>query len=76
MKSHNERVVKSRNQREGKYIPGWCINPNYRQDKKTGVWKSTLRAGQYFDVQGVRNYYDGWTTIPGLSFARVLRKGV
>jgi hypothetical protein len=69
-------MSKSRNQREGKFIPGWCLNPNYRWDNKTGVTRSCIRAGKYADVKGVRDVFDGYTTIPGLSFVRSLRAGV
>jgi len=65
----------SRNQREGKFVPGWCLNPNMVKDKN-GVYRHGVRAGKYADLKGVRNAFDGYTTVPGLTFIRSLRVGV
>ena len=62
----------SRNQREGKFIPGWCLNPNMVQGRD-GVYRAGVRAGKYANVKGVRNAFDGYATIPGLSFVRSIR---
>jgi hypothetical protein len=73
---NKEKIMsKSRNQREGKFIPGWCLNPNYKKGRD-GVYRSGLRAGATADVKGVRNAFDGYAVIPGLTFIRSLRVGV
>jgi hypothetical protein len=65
-------MTKSRNQREGKFIPGWCLNPNMRQGRD-GVYRQGIRAGKYANLKRVRNAFDGYAVIPGISYVRSLR---
>jgi len=63
--------MQSRNKREGKFIPGFCINPSPKNLSKP----KQVRAGEHFDLKKGRNLKDGSFTIPGLSFVRFLREG-
>jgi hypothetical protein len=65
----------SRNQREGKFIPGWCLNPNMVKDNN-GVYRHGVRAGAYANLKRAVGVFDGYATIPGVSFVRYLRPGV
>lgn len=65
--------MKSRNQREGKYIPGWCFNPAYRVIK--GRVAQRPRAGGLFDLKAVRNFNDNGIIIPGVTLVRTYREG-
>lgn len=46
--------MKSRNQREGKFIPGWCYNPAYHKASieqiKLNDLKPKKRAGMRYDL--------------------------
>jgi hypothetical protein len=71
-------MPKSRNQREGKYIPGWCYNPAYKFTKKRGkeVTQDKKRAGAFYELRKMRGYNDLiGDFIPGLTFVRIYRKG-
>lgn len=46
--------MKSRNQREGKFIPGWCYNPGYKLDR-FGNRVQKVRAGQHFNLTAMRS---------------------
>ena len=67
----------SRNQREGKYIAGWCYNPPYDQRvfRMTGKLVQKTRAGRHFDLVRVRNFNDGGVIIPGATYVRYYRQG-
>lgn len=74
------KIIKSRNQREGKFIPGWCYNPPYRigkTDPKTGATALTpkKRAGAHYNLVKVRNFNDGGYIIPGTTYIRLIRQG-
>lgn len=48
----------SRNQREGKFIPGWCHNPAYKKGSnplKPETMKVKLRAGAHYDIFFIRD---------------------
>lgn len=64
----------SRNQREGKYIPGWCYNPGFKKDKD-GKIEEKVRAGKHFTLVPVRNFNDHGFILPGVTFVRYMRQG-
>lgn len=69
-------VTKSRNQREGKYIPGWCYNPSFKHNKKTGHTVESKRAGEHYDVRLIHGFIDvDGSVIPGKTFYRTYREG-
>ena len=55
--------MKSRNQREGKFIPGWCVNPAYHKASFAQVQAGDLtpkkRAGAKFDLKSTIDPYMG-----------------
>lgn len=62
----------SRNQREGKFIPGWCHNPAYKKGSnplKPETMKVKLRAGKHYDLAVIDH--------PGLGkmYIRTYREG-
>jgi hypothetical protein len=64
--------MKSRNQREGRYIPGWCHNPAYKKgsnplDPKT--MKAKPRTGAHYDLRAYRD------PVLGNTFFRTYRQG-
>lgn len=62
--------MQSRNKREGRFIPGWCYNPNFKRDlDKDGRLVEKIRAGTYCDIKRVKNKEVGECWI------RVLREG-
>ncbi len=63
----------SRNQREGKYIAGWCINPAYKIEGEYAVQKK--RAGKHFNLTRVRGFNDMGHIIPGVTYVRTIREG-
>lgn len=68
----------SRNQREGRFIPGWCYNPDYKAVQvRPGVMKAVQkkRAGAHFNLIRVRNFNDMGHIIPGLTYVRTYREG-
>lgn len=68
----------SRNQREGRFIPGWCLNPDYKAILvRPGVMKTEpkVRAGKHFNLIRVRGYNDNGYIIPGTTYIRTFREG-
>jgi hypothetical protein len=62
--------MQSRNKREGRFIPGWCYNPNLsRALGENGCPLEKIRAGSYCDIKRVKNKEVGECWI------RVLREG-
>jgi hypothetical protein len=60
----------SRNQREGRFIPGWCYNPSYHSQRdKDGNLVQKIRAGKHFDLKVMYNKQMGKT------YFRVYREG-
>lgn len=68
----------SRNQREGKYIAGWCFNPPYklasaRPDETKIVQKK--RAGKHYNLTRIVGFNDQGYIIPGVTYVRTIREG-
>ena len=70
-----EKKMKSRNQREGKYVAGWCINPAYRKAMYKGkpMLQPKARAGRDYDLVSVSGYNDHGIILPGTTLVRVYR---
>lgn len=72
-------MTKSRNQREGKFVPGWCYNPAYKKVKTSGFdgikFVPKKRAGAHFKLARIRSYNDNGYIIPGVTYVRLYREG-
>jgi hypothetical protein len=68
-------VIKSRNQREGKFVPGWCYNPAFKRTDAGKVFPKK-RAGAHYELRKVIGYTDiVGNFIPGLTYFRTYREG-
>lgn len=63
----------SRNQREGRFIPGWCLNPDYKT--VNGKLEPKKRAGKHYNLTRVRGFNDQGYIIPGTTYIRTIREG-